>query len=324
MTFDVSFIITIYNKKRDLPFALASLEAQEGSFSREYIIVDDGSTDGSGDIAAERTAAWPNVTLIRQRNMGMNKATQVGIDAAKGQFIKFLDADDVLAPFATAHLLAALEESSAPLAYGQSRIVADFETLRFARPARLIWQRQHRSLRQILKHNLCNPSMSMMRREALQACGGVDTRVFGCQDYSIGLRLAARFGDFVALPYPVMACLEDLTGRESLRLDKVFRESATITRLFFLDTPTLSWRLRNYAARRHALRYLKYARREQKVSRWHSAYWQGRLAYAQALVAPESALARIIALYPDYGYCPAVDVVASASTSRNGNALPQG
>ncbi len=67
----VSFVITIYNKAPYLAAVLPALRAQCGEFEREFIFVDDGSTDGSADLIERQTADWPHpVDVIRQPNAG--------------------------------------------------------------------------------------------------------------------------------------------------------------------------------------------------------------------------------------------------------------
>ena len=115
----VAFVVPVYNKARWLPRVLDRIAAQRGSFSREYIFVDDGSTDGSLSVLKRHTARWRNVTIIEQANHGPAHATNRGIERATAPFIKLCDADDLLADDATAVLLDAMRRDERPvLAYG--------------------------------------------------------------------------------------------------------------------------------------------------------------------------------------------------------------
>jgi glycosyltransferase involved in cell wall biosynthesis len=89
----VSAVIPVYNGERYLAEAIESVLAQDYR-PVELIVVDDGSTDGSGDIAR----SYPLVRYIRQTNRGVSVARNAGIAAGRGEFIAFLDADDVWTP----------------------------------------------------------------------------------------------------------------------------------------------------------------------------------------------------------------------------------
>ncbi|MEW6600605.1 MAG: glycosyltransferase family 2 protein [Nitrospirota bacterium] len=90
----VSVIIPLYNKRPYVKRAIESVRQQ--TFSRwELIIVDDGSTDGSAD---EIPADDPRIRILRQTNRGPSSARNRGIEAAQGEVITFLDADDYYYP----------------------------------------------------------------------------------------------------------------------------------------------------------------------------------------------------------------------------------
>jgi glycosyltransferase involved in cell wall biosynthesis len=93
-TIDVSIIIPVYNGERYLPEAIESILSQ-CYYPREVIIVDDGSTDGSANVARRFSE---HIQLYRQPNRGAAAARNLGIKNSKGSFIAFLDADDLWAP----------------------------------------------------------------------------------------------------------------------------------------------------------------------------------------------------------------------------------
>jgi glycosyltransferase involved in cell wall biosynthesis len=94
----VSFVVTVYNKTPSLPHLAASLLAQTGPFEREFIFVDDGSTDNSVAVLEQLTQGAEHVRIHRQANAGPAAATNAGFLLARGDVIKPMDADDVLAP----------------------------------------------------------------------------------------------------------------------------------------------------------------------------------------------------------------------------------
>ena len=89
----VSVIIPVYNREKFLAAAINSVFAQTYR-PIQVIIVDDGSTDRSGEIAR----SYRDVEYIYQENQGVSVARNTGIDTAKGEFIAFLDSDDLWLP----------------------------------------------------------------------------------------------------------------------------------------------------------------------------------------------------------------------------------
>ena len=114
----VSYVVTIYNKAPALPFLIAGLGAQEGDFDREFIFIDDGSTDNSVETLRRLTAGWRDVTIVSQANAGPAVALNAGFRHARGDYLKPMDADDLLFPNATGRLIAAIETTGCAVSYG--------------------------------------------------------------------------------------------------------------------------------------------------------------------------------------------------------------
>lgn len=93
----VSVIIPCYNSERYLRDTLKSVLWQTYS-AWECILIDDGSTDSTASIAAEFTALDGRFRYIRQSNSGPSAARNHGVTAARGEFLQFLDADDIILP----------------------------------------------------------------------------------------------------------------------------------------------------------------------------------------------------------------------------------
>jgi glycosyltransferase involved in cell wall biosynthesis len=95
----VSVIVPAFNAGPYLDEAIAGVVAQSAD-DWELTVVDDGSTDGSGDIAAEWARRDPRLRLVRQANRGVAAARNAGFAAshADAEYLLFLDADDRLAP----------------------------------------------------------------------------------------------------------------------------------------------------------------------------------------------------------------------------------
>jgi len=88
----ISVIVPVYNGELYLSFAIRSILGQDYD-PLEVIVVDDGSTDNSSNIAR----SFKEVRYVHQSNQGVAMARNIGIAAARGEFIAFLDADDLWA-----------------------------------------------------------------------------------------------------------------------------------------------------------------------------------------------------------------------------------
>lgn len=94
MSKEISIITTVYNGSKYLEQCLDSIMAQ--TFRNfELILVDDGSTDDSGEIADKYANDYPEmISVIHQKNGGTSVARNAGIEAAIGKYVGFVDADD--------------------------------------------------------------------------------------------------------------------------------------------------------------------------------------------------------------------------------------
>ena len=270
----VSFVVPVYNKAEHLPRVLAQIHRQTGDFRRQFVFVDDGSTDGSFDIVRRETEGWENLVIERQANAGSANATNRGIAAATEDFIKFVDADDLIGDHATAMLLGALRESDACLAYGRAvRYAATDELdLSFSSERPMI-ERIDAPLRPAIRNSMFNPSQFLARTEAVKAVGGCDERIVFSQEYGLTLRLAARWS-FLRADVPVAWIPEEAPGRlstnEGRQLQRVTRALAN----FLAEHPDLPADIKRFACRRSAGRAYKFARRrggEATFGRW---FWR--------------------------------------------------
>lgn len=93
----VSIIIPIYNTGRYLPRCLDSILGQVFS-DFELILVDDGSTDASGDICEAYARRDSRIQVFHKENGGVSSARNMGLDYARGEWVYFMDSDDELMP----------------------------------------------------------------------------------------------------------------------------------------------------------------------------------------------------------------------------------
>lgn len=93
----VSIIVPAYNCIKSLECCVGSIR-QQTYIDFELILVDDGSTDGSGKLCDRFVAEDDRIRVIHKPNSGVSSARNVGIDAATGEYITFCDSDDYLEP----------------------------------------------------------------------------------------------------------------------------------------------------------------------------------------------------------------------------------
>ena len=92
----ISVIVPIYNVEKYLPHCVDSI-LEQTFFDLEVILVDDGSTDRCGAICDEYATKDNRVIVIHEVNSGVSVARNKGIDLSRGEYISFVDGDDILA-----------------------------------------------------------------------------------------------------------------------------------------------------------------------------------------------------------------------------------
>lgn len=112
MQVTLSIVTAAYNAGAVIDWAVRSLMPQLAE-DVEWIIVDDGATDGSAAILDELAAAHAQIHVIHTKNRGAGAARNTGIRTAQGEWIAFLDADDYFTDTAIADIVALVESSGA-------------------------------------------------------------------------------------------------------------------------------------------------------------------------------------------------------------------
>lgn len=199
-TATISVIVPCHNAERWLPEAIASVRAQSRP-ATEVIVVDDHSTDSSLEVARSLGVA----VLTVPRNGGASAARNVGISAARGELLAFLDADDAWFPEHLAVVGGLLERHpESPLAFAPMRMFGDAE---WTWPTILPPEVPTDARSACLQRCIALPSATIVRREALLAVGGFDERLRVAEDFDLSLRLSYT-GPFV--------CASQVTGRRRM------------------------------------------------------------------------------------------------------------
>jgi glycosyltransferase involved in cell wall biosynthesis len=184
----VSVIIPNYNHAAYLPQAIDSVLAQTYK-PVEIILVDDGSTDHSRQVAA---AYGDQIRYIWQENQGLSVARNTGIRAARGEFVAVLDADDMYEPSFIGTLVAALDaEAEADAVYCGYQFVsaANRPLPQYAR--RVVSPEQlHETL---VNGNFLVPLCLLIRKSVYHQVGLFDPAFQGCADWDVWLRIARQY-----------------------------------------------------------------------------------------------------------------------------------
>lgn len=181
----VSVIIPSYNCARYLPEAINSVLAQTYQ-NFEIIVIDDGSTDQTAEVLRRY---GDRVRAIYQQNQGVARARNHGIRQAQGDWIAFLDADDVLLPHKLeAQLAVAAQNPELGMIHsGWNRVDAAGRVMLPVEP----WhQVPNLALESWLRWKPVLPSAMLFRRRWLEQTGGFDPRFPPAEDTELVLRLS--------------------------------------------------------------------------------------------------------------------------------------
>jgi glycosyltransferase involved in cell wall biosynthesis len=179
----VSVVIPCYNQAHFLGDAIESVLHQTHK-DTEIIVVDDGSTDNTSEVAAR----YAQVRCIRQKNLGLPGARNTGLRESTGKFLVFLDSDDRLLPHALAAGLESLKaHPECAFVYGSYQLIsADGSPIKtLQRPC--IEQDHYLALLQ--DNYITVPASVMYRREVFDAVGNFNPSLRASEDYDLYLRI---------------------------------------------------------------------------------------------------------------------------------------
>jgi len=225
----VSVVIPCYNSARWIRETLASV-LQQGEDPIEIIAIDDGSTD---DTAAIIERDFPAVRLVRTANRGASRARNHGTELASGEFIQYLDADDLLMPGKLGIQLKAMEQTGADAAYGDwQKLVLD-ENGGFVEGE--ITAKQMGRLAEIALFTdfWCPPATYLFRRSIVEKVGGWNESLPVIQDARFALDCALHGGKFTycsgVMAYYRVHSAESLSRRDSVAFVRdIFRNACEV------------------------------------------------------------------------------------------------
>jgi len=209
----VSVIITTFNRRDFLRDAVMSVLSQDYE-EKEVIVVDDGSDDRSFSEIDDLP-----VRYLWQPNRGISSARNRGIMIAGGEYVAFLDVDDLWCKGKLSRQMALLREEGVPVCYTDE-----------------IWIRNGKRVNQKKRHAkysgmifahclpLCiiSPSSVVINKEILSTVGFFDEELVVCEDYDLWLRITAR--------YPVVFLSEPLIVKRGGHDDQLSRRYEAMDR----------------------------------------------------------------------------------------------
>ncbi|MBC6982437.1 glycosyltransferase [Caulobacter sp. 17J80-11] len=214
----VSVIIPAYNAATTLDETLESLATQTLS-DWEAVVIDDGSTDATAEVAGTWVARDKRVRLVRQANGGVSAARNAGIEQAQGPWLFFLDADDWLHPQALEHLVSAVDaRPEIGLAYGSvTRVAPDGVCDPFHCPEKLAADPPG-----MLRHQNQVAIHVLASRRLVRELGGFDTQLKTSEDWDLQRKIAFSGAAFLRVPeaisyYRMRAGSASMDGVQMLR-----------------------------------------------------------------------------------------------------------
>lgn len=203
----VSIIVPIYNAEQYLRRCVDSILNQEYT-DFELLLVNDGSTDASGDICEEYGDQDPRVIVIQKENTGVSDSRNRALDRARGKYLQFLDSDDWITPDATRLFVRAAEE------YGCDMVISDFYRVVGERlsPKGDIEEEGVLTREEFAAHMMENPAdfyygvlwNKLYRRDIVEEHNlRMDTDINWCEDFMFNLEYIRYAKVFYALHAPI-------------------------------------------------------------------------------------------------------------------------
>lgn len=263
----ISVIIPCYNYSAFIPDALKSLQ-QQAFTNWECRVVDDGSTDATAEVVKQWAALDHRIHYIYQQNGGQPAARNTGLQQARGEFVQFLDADDLLEPMKFVIQVSYLDKHhGVDIVYGSVRYFKNYP------PEQLLVNRWDGAdeewmpgisgkglpvIKALVQQNIFELGCALFRKSAIDAIGSFDTSLQGVEDYAYTFRAATQQLSFAYLDEKHTRCLmrhhtESFSKglqhmyKKELLLRRLMKQELTKTKnneLIKLNASQYAWRLR--------------------------------------------------------------------------------
>lgn len=227
----ISVSIPVYNGERTIRETIESVLHQTIP-DLELIIINDGSSDRTLEVVSE--IEDPRLRVFSYPNAGQAASRNLGLSQARGDYISFIDADDLWTPDKLEAQFNALQANpDAAVAYSWTDWID--ESGNFLRPASRGTHSGDVLAILLLNDFIGSGSNALIRTEALRAVGGFDESLPPAEDWDLWLRLARRYC-FVAVPQPHVL-YRQLTQSASVNVWKMEQSSLKIIDRAFREAP---------------------------------------------------------------------------------------
>ena len=235
----ISVIVPAYNAEHTILETIASVQQQTFS-DLELIVINDGSTDQT--LKLLDTVKDPRLKTFSYSNGSLPVARNRGISHATGEFITFLDADDLWTPDKLELQLTALQQHpQAGVAYSWTHFMD--EKGEFFHAGDPVFFEGNVYIKLLIKNFIYNGSNPLIRRQAIDTVGKFDPVVTSCEDWDFWLRLAARW-HFVVVPKPQIFYRQSL-GAMSSNIEVMEKSSLIVIEKGFQSVPLEFQSLKN-------------------------------------------------------------------------------
>lgn len=194
----VSVVMPAYNARRYVAEAIDSVLAQTLS-DFEFLIINDGSTDGTDKILQTYAGRDPRIRVISQSNSGVGAALNRGVGQARGRYIARMDSDDICLPQRFARQVDFLDRTPQCVLVGSRVLLIDQDGLPLFEMESV--QTTHERIDELLmeaRWSIVHPSI-MMRTDVVRDLGGYNNALVPVEDHDLFLRLA-EVGRLANLP----------------------------------------------------------------------------------------------------------------------------
>ncbi|KSU53906.1 MULTISPECIES: glycosyltransferase [unclassified Gordonia (in: high G+C Gram-positive bacteria)] len=232
-TVSISVLVPSFDPGAHFEPAIRSALRQLGPHD-EIVIQDAGSTDGTQDLIAALAETDPRVKAVIEADEGQSDALNRALARATGQWVLWLNADDVLVEGALVAIRAAVRESP-----GATVLTGDHQLLRAAGDVVGTYRGKPIETRTLLRRSTCASFSGsvIIRRDYLESLGGFDAHLHCTMDYSLQFRIAETAPVQQSMPVPIGA-LRFHDASKSANLWRTFLVESFRLRLRYATSPT--------------------------------------------------------------------------------------